>query len=94
MDAIGDLLTELGGLENEDVRAERHDVDDGTLEGVEPERGIQPAVVGRRRTRSGCSRPSTAARRRPSGVTRTSARCAPGRRALGSQAVGPVSSDA
>ena len=37
MDAIGDLLTELVGLENEDVRAERHDVDDGALEGVEPE---------------------------------------------------------
>ena len=49
MDAIGDLLTELVGLENEDVRAERHDVDDGALESVEPERGIQPAVVGCRR---------------------------------------------
>ena len=52
VDVVGDAITELCGFEDADVRAERQDIDDGAVDRVEPERGLEPTLVVGWRSRS------------------------------------------
>jgi hypothetical protein len=52
VDVVGDAITELCGFEDADVRAERQDIDDGAVDRVEPERGLEPTLVAGWRSRA------------------------------------------